>query len=166
MQAALGSVNPQFTTLFVQLFEQRHTLCRLLSSSHKSAFTTVLGQVKINRLRSCKNNSESRKLQKSRFMFVFLCWWDDAFYGNELILLDPFLTAWYDVGSAESNELVYSEFLSTQSAEIISFFKILLWKMHSNFSVASCFPLICSFACSRKKEKFGGRKVQRWRVFF
>ncbi|EJW84449.1 hypothetical protein WUBG_04637 [Wuchereria bancrofti] len=45
VQAAMGSVNPQFTTLFAQLYEHRHTLCRLLLSSHKNAFASVLGQV-------------------------------------------------------------------------------------------------------------------------
>ncbi|VDO39696.1 unnamed protein product [Onchocerca flexuosa] len=41
----MGSVNPQFTALFAQLYEHRHTLCRLLLSSHKSAFASVLGQI-------------------------------------------------------------------------------------------------------------------------
>uniref|UniRef100_A0A8R1XUS1 RRM domain-containing protein n=1 Tax=Onchocerca volvulus TaxID=6282 RepID=A0A8R1XUS1_ONCVO len=45
VQAAMGSVNPQFTALFAQLYEHRHTLCRLLLSSHKSAFASVLGQI-------------------------------------------------------------------------------------------------------------------------
>ncbi|VIO87492.1 Uncharacterized protein BM_BM5770 [Brugia malayi] len=45
VQAAMDSVNPQFTTLFAQLYEHRHTLCRLLLSSHKNAFASVLGQV-------------------------------------------------------------------------------------------------------------------------
>uniref|UniRef100_A0A915PQI4 RRM domain-containing protein n=1 Tax=Setaria digitata TaxID=48799 RepID=A0A915PQI4_9BILA len=45
VQAAMGSVNPQFTTLFAQLYEHRHTLCRLLLSSHKNAFSSVLGQI-------------------------------------------------------------------------------------------------------------------------
>ncbi|EFO23588.1 spliced leader protein [Loa loa] len=45
VQAAMGSVNPQFTTLFAQLYEHRHTLCRLLLSSHKNGFASVLGQI-------------------------------------------------------------------------------------------------------------------------
>ncbi|MCP9265564.1 BMA-SNA-2 [Dirofilaria immitis] len=45
VQAAMGSVNSQFTTLFAQLYEHRHTLCRLLLSSHKNAFASVLGQI-------------------------------------------------------------------------------------------------------------------------
>ncbi|KAL3982827.1 hypothetical protein ACH3XW_48685 [Acanthocheilonema viteae] len=45
VQVAMGSVNPQFTTLFAQLYEYRHALCRLLLSSHKNAFASVLGQI-------------------------------------------------------------------------------------------------------------------------
>uniref|UniRef100_A0A0R3S547 RRM domain-containing protein n=1 Tax=Elaeophora elaphi TaxID=1147741 RepID=A0A0R3S547_9BILA len=45
VQVAMGSVNPQFTTLFAQLYEHRHMLCRLLVSSHKNAFASVLGQI-------------------------------------------------------------------------------------------------------------------------
>ncbi|VDN03963.1 unnamed protein product [Thelazia callipaeda] len=45
VQTAVGSVNPQFTALFTQLYEHRHLLCRMLVSSHKTAFASVLGQI-------------------------------------------------------------------------------------------------------------------------
>ncbi|VDN18017.1 unnamed protein product [Gongylonema pulchrum] len=67
VQAVLGSVSPQFTALFTQLYEQRHKLCQKLSTSHKHAFVVVLGQI----LSSPRGMTTAQKNQMNLFIQNF-----------------------------------------------------------------------------------------------